>query len=428
MVASSMPQTSTGRPASGCSSAVDSAISTSGSEEDLIIDIAPQGDIVLIIEHEFATSSKHTATFRVSSSIRENSKYFDRLLQPGRFGEGEGISAQHARLREQYKSMADVPAEELPIVRVQDVGRISTIKSLSSLCTDFLDILHGRELQQPPPPVANLANLAIVADRFDALDAVRSYVRRKKIMRAIDGKTTAKADNALSEERARQRLLVAAMLDDERWMEKYSARLIMKGWVGREVEVTEPLWWDLPSRLEEELAHRRDCILETVQSLQTFFLAQYTSRERQCKLGYDSSPQCDSFQLGEMVRFFSKVGMLRLQGGIFASCELPEPFTGDIAILLDKLRQAPEYQIDRFHNHCGIRTKILPLLDLLSEAILHVGTCAECWANDRENYAWMDAKRPILWRRGAFNLRTQDHRKRHACIKDMCTATERDWS
>ncbi|KAK3671357.1 hypothetical protein LTR78_008818 [Recurvomyces mirabilis] len=428
MVLSPSGGSNAARPISGSSSGVDSAIETLEVNGETVTELAADGDIVLRIEHEFPSTGKHSASFRVSTSISDHSKYFELLLQPGRFGEGESISARHSKLREHYKSMVEVPTNELPAVRVRDVGRISSVKSLAPLCADFLSILHGKELQTIPP-VANLANLAIVADRFDALGAVREYMRRKKIFRAIDGKTTVKTDAGLSEERVRQRLLIAMMLDCPQWLEKYSARIVAKGWVGSEVDLTEPLWWDLPSRLEEELAYRRDSVLETIQSLQAFFLGQYTSRERQCKLGYDSSPQCDSFQLGEMVRFFTKVGMLKLQGGVFGGSDEPsEPYIGDVVSLLDTLRQTPEYQIDRFHNHCGIRTKILPLLDLLSEAILHIGICSECWANDRQQYAWMNAKRPLLWKRGTFSLRAQSHRSKHIVVREMFTATEREWS
>lgn len=400
---------------------------TVATDDDGVIPVAAHGDIALQIDHE-TKGSKSTCSFRVSTpALKTHSKYFERLLQAGRFGEGTSIEGQQKSLRERYQSMTEVPAAELPVVVVQDLGRISTVKSLSTLCMDFLYILHAKDTQTFPP-VANLANLAIVADRFDALEIVKSYVKRKKMIRAIDGKTTPKVDNTLSEEKVRQRLLVAIMLDYPPWIEKYSARLITKGWVGKEVDLCLALWWDLPRRVEEELAYRRECVLETVQSLQSYFLGLYTSRERQCKLGYDSSAQCDSFQLGEMVRFFTKVGMLRLQGSVFDMMEPPDPFTGDVYTLLDTLRQVPEYQIDRNHTHCGIRTRVVPLLDLIAECLLYVGICPDCWTEDLMGYAWMDAKRPLLWKRQTFRLRFQGHWNGHADLRAMFTASERDWS
>ncbi|KAK5128971.1 hypothetical protein LTR85_000304 [Meristemomyces frigidus] len=427
MVVATADHNPNGSTSSGRSSAADGVSGpTSSADEDAIISVAAHGDIVLRIQHE-TTTSKHVAQFRVSApALRQHSKYFERLLQAGRFGEGSQVDEQHKRLRDRYQSTTEAPSSELPVVSVQDVGRISAVKSIAALCTDFFYILHSKDTQTFPP-VANLANLAIVADRFDAVEAVKGYVKRKKMIRAIDGKTTPKADNSLFEEKVRQRLLVAIMLDYPPWVEKYTARLIVKGWVGKEPDLSAALWWDLPHRVEEELAYRRECALETVQSLQTYFFGLYTLRERQCKLGYDSSPQCDSFQLGEQVRFFTKIGMLQLQGAIFDTSEPPAPYEGDLHVLLDTLRQVPEYQIDRNHSHCGIRTRLIPLLDILQECLYYIGMCPDCWQEDRTQYAWINAKRPLVWKKQSFRARAQGHGNRHADLRVMFMATERDW-
>jgi hypothetical protein len=396
-----------------------------GGSSGAIADIDPLGDVVLSISHE-SSASKTAYSFRVSSSqLQYKSKYFAGLLQ-GRFGESERIAQAHISLREEYGSIEKVPAGELPVINIEDVGRISAVKSIQPLCTDFLCMLHDRDMESAPP-VSNLANLAIVSDRFDALSAVQAYVRRKRLIRLIDGKTTPKADSGLSEERVRQRLLVSVLLDYPTWTEKYSARLIMKGWVEREVVESQPLWWDLPARIEEELAYRRDCILETIQSIQNHFLSLYASRERQCKLGYDSSAQCDSFQLGEMVRFLTRIGTLQLQGVILDMSDPLTPFEGDIHVLIDNLRQVPEYQIDRNHAHCGLRTRITPILDVILECLQHVGICPECWSQDRVDHAWMEQKRPLTWTRQSLRLRG-GLREVHANIRALFTASERDWS
>lgn len=416
-----------GSTGSGRSSAADGQSSNGDhAEHNEAITIAAHGDLVLHIEHE-ARTVKHAASFRVSTpALRQHSKYFERLLQAGRFGEGSHVEEQHKSLRQRYQNITEAPFSELPVVSVQDLGRISTVKSITALCSDFLYILHGKDTQTFPP-IANLAILAVVADRFDALEVVKSYVERKKMLRAIDGKTTPKADIALSEEKVRQRLHVAVMLDYPPWFEKYSSRLIIKGWVGEEPDISAALWWDLPSRIEEELAYRRDCILETIGSLQSYFLGLYTSRERQCKLWYDSSAQCDSFQLGEMVRFFTRMGTLHLQGAILDAADPPVPYEGDLYGLLDKLRQVPEYQIDRNHTHCGIRTRLVPLLDTLQECLQFVGICPDCWAEDRTQCAWMEAKRPLLWKRQNLRMIGQGHGNKHADLRALFTATERDW-
>lgn len=392
-----------------------------------IINVDPGGDVVLKVEHETQTS-KDVYSFRVSSSVlKAKSKYFERLLQAGRFEEATKVEQAHQILRDQYGDPAKAPTEELPVLEIRDLGRISNVKALHALLTDFFSILYGRDLHSAPP-VGNLANLAIVADRFDALDAACSYVARKKIVRAIDGKQLPKLEATLAEEKVRQRVLVAGLLDYPAWMEKYSARMITKGWVGKESDEDAPLWWDLPSRIEEELAFRRECVLETIQSLQTHFLGLYTSRERQCKLGYDSSAQCDSFQLGEMVRFFNRIGTLQFKSVLFDSSEPEPPYDGDVFNLLDNMRQVPEYQIDRFHSHCGIRTRLIPLLDLVQECLQSVGLCAECWQKDRAGYAWIEAKKPLLWKRSVFRLRGQGCVGKHTGLRELFMAGERDWS
>jgi len=386
--------------------------------------IVQDGNLVLRVEH----SSQTPVYLRLSvDSLRRESRYFDRLLQPGRFGEGSRVAKELQHLQSRYQTLAEVPSNELPSITVSDLGRISNIKSLSALMTDFFNILHGKDLATLPP-VQNLANLAVVADRFDALESVRSYANRKKILRTIDGKTTPKIDGALVEEKVRQRLLVAVMLDYPPWMDKYSGRLITKGWVGGEYDVDKPLWWDLPSGVEQELAVRRAHILDTLESLQTHFLGLYTRRERQCRLGYDSSPQCDSFQLGEMLRFFTRIGTVQLQSTISGATRSQVPYGDDVFALVDSLRQIPEYQIDRNHSHCGIRSRMVPLLDLLQECLHFIGICADCWAEGREQYAWFDTKRPLLWKMQSFCLRTQSHANKHADLRSLFTAVERDWS
>ncbi|KAM0711072.1 hypothetical protein Q7P35_001811 [Cladosporium inversicolor] len=400
-----------------------------------IADIAVKnGDLVLQIEHANASLDVTLLSFRVSTTaLKAKSKYFETLLEAGRFGEGQQILSQHEALLKKFSSLALVPATELPVIRIEDLGRISAVKSIRPLLTDFLLILHDQDTQATPP-VSNLANLAIVADRFDALDAVKLHVRRKKAIRALDAKTQPKQDAGLSEERVRQRLLVGLMLDYAPWVEKYSVRLITKGWVGQESELEDPLWWDLPNRIEEELMLRRASILETIQSIQTHFLAQYSSRTRQCRLGYDTSPECDSFQFGEMVRFYLRAGTLRLENtiaGLAASSESgATAYDGDIHLLLDRLKQIPEYQVDRNHSHCGIRTRLVPFVDLVSAAMLQAGICGDCWAEDRHAHTWLGAKRPLKWRKqgDGVNLRRPEHGRRHASVRDFFLAAEKDWS
>ena len=404
-------------------------------DEQGITDVAAKnGDLILQIEHDNTALKTTVHSFRVATSaLKAKSKYFARLLESGRFGEGLQLASQHEVLLQKFQTLALVPDAELPVIKIEDLGRISAVKSIRPLLTDFLHILHDQDTQATPP-VSNLANLAIVADRFDALEAVKLHVRRKKVIKALDARTQPKQDAGLSEERVRQRLLVGLMLDHPSWVDKYSARMITKGWVGQESDLEDPLWWDLPNRIEEELVLRRDCLLETIQSLQVYFLGQYSSRARQCRLGYDTSPECDSFQFGEMVRFFLRAGTLRLENLIIPTATSEEnpasSYDGDLHLLLDRLKQIPEYQVDRNHSHCGIRTRLVPFADLITASMQQIGLCGECWAEDRHSHSWLGAKRPLKWRRQAdgVNLRVQDHARRHASVREFLMAGEKDWA
>jgi len=334
--------------------------------------------------------------------------------------------------------------EELPHVTIVDIGRISMVSTIKNITADFLRALHGLDLSTASPPIPNLANLAIVADRFDALASFSKYVRRRRYLQSIDGKARNKSGANLPEERVRQRLLIGIMLDHAPWVTTYSKRLIVSGSTRWKPDATDDhraaLWWDIPQGIEDELICRRECVLETINSLQSHFLKLYTSGERQCKLGYDNSVQCDSFQLGEMVRFFIRLGTLRLQGTIYDS-EIPQAYAGDIDRLIDTLRQCPSYQIDRNHAHCGLRSRLIPLLDLIQNHLsldagsLDVGICADCWQNHRAEYSWSEAKRPLLWTRSNLTRRKMQGEAqgslclaRHHSVRDMFTAVERDWT
>lgn len=74
-----------------------------------------------------------------------------------------------------------------------------------------------------------------------------------------------------------------------------------------------------------------------------------------CQLGYDSSPACDSYQLGQMLKFFSSKKLLFLVDYSATSFEtVPDFGTTDINHIISLLSQAPSYQIDRHHTNVSI--------------------------------------------------------------------------
>lgn len=415
--------------------------------------IARHGNLLLDVAHEEGSSP---FTYRVDASLLQQiSRYFENLLSE-RFNEGRQLSAALEQLRvDGYTDFSEISAARLPRISIFNIGRTAITKSgsIQNLVADFLRAAHGLDLATANPPVANLANLAIVADRFDAVACLAKYVQKRRYLQLIDTKAKGKASPALTEERARQKLLVGLLFDHPPWVSRYSKYLILRDSVqwqpGAEADHSKALWWDLPSGIEDELIQRRECILETIDSLQAHFLRLYISGERQCKLGYDTSLQCDSFQLGEMVRFFHRIDTVRLQGKIYDNVD-PTYYQGDIDRLLVSLRQCSNYQINQHHAHCGLRSRLLPLLDLLQGQLNldtgsnDLGICAECWDGNRIKYAWTQAKRPVLWTPsrtppGIRNLVNGSSRKahqttngsclsRHVAVRDLFMATEKHWT
>jgi hypothetical protein len=341
----------------------------------------------------------------------------------------------------------------LPHISILNVGRVAVarVSSIRNLLADFFRALHGLDLAVPSPPVANLANLAVVADRFDAFAYLSKYIQKKKYLQLIDTKSRNKLGSTQTEEKVRQKLYIGLVFDHATWITRYSKHLILRDSVqwrpDTEEDDTKAPWWDISNGVENELIKRREYILETINSLQAHFLKLYTSGDRQCKLGYDTSVQCDSFQLGEMVRFFHKIDTVRLQGKIYDNTE-PTYYLGDIERLLLALRQCSNYQVDSNHAHCGLRSRILPLIDFVQNQMnldtgsLDIGLCADCWADRRKEYAWSLAKRPVLWtypKHGMINrvlpYGPKGHQRtpssclaRHAAVRDVFMATERDWT
>jgi hypothetical protein len=400
--------------------------------------ISPHGEIILEVRDE---RSNEICLYRVQvDRLRQSSAYFERLLHPDKFGEGKETAEALERLKKKYSKVTDAPHTELPRVKISDVGKISKVSTIKNLVADFSRALHGLDLLTPSPPLANLANLAIVADRFDALPHLAEYVRRHKYIQAIEGKSRVK-----TEEKARQKLLVGVLLNHGPWISPCSKQLIIQGskcWDrDAEIDADAALWWSLPRGIEEEMMERREYVLETLESIQTHFMKLYSSNERQCKLGYDSSLQCDSFQLGEMVRFFTRANLLRWDGTL-SSKEGTDSHSGDIERILDILRQCPSYQIDRNHAHCGLRTRLMPILEViepfmrLGSKANDIGICGDCWIERRAKYAWKDAKRPVGWSMMPLQLSagravapgSEACLLAHAKIRNMFMAAERHWT
>ena len=131
--------------------------------------------------------------------------------------------------------------------------------------------------------------------------------------------------------------------------------------------------------------------MNTLASIPRHFLRLYTSRSRQCKLGYDTSAACDSYQLGETIRFLTHKNLLHLTDfGPESVYEVPDHCKLHLEDVVATLRQFPSYQIDNHHKNCGLRIRILPILEYVQTMLASsaVAITSTAWKK-REETAWV---------------------------------------
>ncbi|KAK4155054.1 hypothetical protein C8A00DRAFT_13878 [Chaetomidium leptoderma] len=399
-----------------------------------IVEIVPDGDILLDVTFETSKETLKAARkaakprpgqkivppvfkprtrvgYRVQLAVlKQNSKYFDNLLSDTRFSEARSIEASFQRLSLKNVKPSEADAADLPLVKILEDDEATRSAGQDSAFEDLLRILHRKQSTSKAVTMQYLAVLAVLADRFDCIAIVSRYVNALKYkwpttqtrLSRDDGPALTRA----AEETLRQKILVSWLLDQPPKMHTATRELIMYGsrrWSvsfdEEEEEGNSAAWWDLPDDLESELHRRRESILTTIASIQRHFLHLYTSRTRQCKLGYESSASCDSYQLGEMVKFLSGRDLLFLAAADFSSSSSPQSSpavtppdyaTVDIGHILATLKQCPSYQIDKNHTNCGLRTRVLPILEFVQAMLSSnvVSVSRQAWAKDREGVSW----------------------------------------
>ena len=177
----------------------------------------------------------------------------------------------------------------------------------------------------------------------------------------------------------------------------------------------------------EELQQRYYDVLETLSSLQQHFFDLYTSKSTQCKMYYSDSPACDSFQLGEMVKFFIRKGLMNFQSVYAPSADSFES-CGDILLIVARLQECPSYQMDQNPTRCGLRTRLLVPLSRLNPRG-QVGICLACWTTGTDRESWQeDQSRGKAWTFSPNIPLRWDQCKDHGLLRDMFTAKTRDWT
>jgi hypothetical protein len=110
--------------------------------------------------------------------------------------------------------------------------------------------------------------------------------------------------------------------------------------------------------------------------------------------------------------------------------------------VLATLRQCPGYQIDKNHTNCGLRTRMLPLLDFIQALLTanSVPIARAAWKNDRQATAWLpsgngevdeDGTKPFSFTRsmaGDQRLRFEHTLGADKFAKEVFTASGWNWS
>ncbi|KAK4188827.1 hypothetical protein QBC35DRAFT_183193 [Podospora australis] len=466
-----------------------------------IVDIVPDGDILLDVtfdiskkvlkEAKKASTTKHIGNepqapfkaktrvgYRVHLSVlKQNSRYFTNLLSDTRFAEAKAIEAAFEKLSLQGVKPEDADVKDLPVVKINEDDEASQSTNQVAAFGDLMRVLHRVPTTIKPLTMSHLVVIAILADRFDCAPLVSKWLNVSKFKWPATPPRVPKDDGGpalsrQSEETLRQKILVAYLLNQPVKMQSSTRELILFGsrrwavtWDENEGEdAYTAAWWDLPDNLEAELHTRRTSILSTLASIPQHFFRLYAhvptassstpspaggnnNHKRpplQCKLGYDTSSACDSYQLGEIVKFLTSRNLFTILDFSPRSLDtiLHDPrkdFSAtDITSLISILKQCPSYQIDKNHTHCGLRTRLLPILEYV-EARLQAQAIAislQGWKKDPEVESWSSEQKSKHKKKFSFTRGlSSDQRLRYGgamagdkFARELFTAEEWDWT
>ncbi|KAI1456199.1 hypothetical protein F4805DRAFT_468256 [Annulohypoxylon moriforme] len=405
-------------------------------------------------EPQLAPKKKARLAFRVSLKVlKGQSKYFERLLTDSRFKEAKDISSAFASLtlRNVKPEIADV--NELPWIEIRDDDQATQYAHREGAFSDLLRVLHGKEVATKQITMSFVTTLAVLADRFDCAPAVsKCLVGGLKFKWPVTNRKPLRDEVSVmsrnNEDILRQKILVSWLLGQPARLQAATKEIIMNGscrWspFAADDEASSATWWYLQDGLEQELQYRRQCILNTIASVQRHFIKLYTSRTRQCKLGYDSSAACDSYQLGEIIKFLTNKNLMFLVDFSPGSLDsIADTSLLQIETVISTLRQCPSYQIDKNHTNCGLRTRILSILDfihgLLSANSIPINR--NLWKTNRQSVAWLPPEgegktsteeKPFRFTRslaGDQRFRFENALGAEKFARDVFTASSWDWT
>ncbi|KAJ5682823.1 hypothetical protein N7462_005988 [Penicillium macrosclerotiorum] len=410
--------------------------------------VSTEGDVILKYTNPSSTESCH---WKVESNLlMRNSPYFRALMDPNKFSEGRFL----AQVKKEPSTQDALPIVVMPASQFTEMCGTDALELfLQILCLDSVDFFDFDELKefdwrrlflrnlktQSPSLISRLIE---VADLYNSPHFIRETLKKVGYMFGRSKPQLGKFSPTIlkaSEDRIRQTLVVAEFLGEYHITKIMTHTLVVIGskyWTDGTNVPTSPYfrWQYLPHGLEEEIYFRRQCVLNTITDLQAYFLRAYGALEEidepketkppslgvafitshqhrhfQCRGGFGNASQCDLFHLGQMTRFFA----LRAKT-IFIGSTLIDPDFGlssdedeedekgrsisgpasDITALVASLKQYPDYQIDLNHQGCGVRRRLLPVLDGIERFILDsrglLGVNLHEWENVslRPSIAW----------------------------------------
>lgn len=369
--------------------------------------------------------------YRVNlTTLKNNSKYFTSLLGDSRFAEAKSIETALEKLSLRQVKPSEAETKDLPRVQITIDDEETRQAGQEVVFGDLLRMLHGQVIAKDSLNMAYLSALAVLADRFGCAEPVARSLHGQPKFKGYkwpatpvrpgrgdeDSNGSGMALTRTAEDLLRQKIYVSWLLDLPLRFQKATGELITYGsgqWRQEFGEDDEEesgetaAWWYLPDELEDELRHRRACILRALASIPQHFVNLYSKtgqqqrqqqqQQQQCKLGYDSSTSCDSYQLGETVKFLLRKNLVSLS--YFAS---PLPSSGggvdffsttDLPQILHTLRQFPSYQIDQHHTNCGPRIRLKPILDFMEGMVSHRSVCLvrTDWVKRRDAVSWLSS-------------------------------------
>lgn len=241
---------------------------------DIVTDKVSNGmrDLVLEVHKPGATAPHY---YLVSSEVlRAASSYFRVLLDPAKFNEGASFDTALRALLEKHGSLRSISPENLPRIKITDLGQVPRKARLEEAMTLYLSILHKTDRFCSIPSLHPLAVMAIIADRFDTVAAVASYVMRIPSRDHILNSNVFDDWGMGQEVATRQILLIAILLKIEpKKFKGHTAKLVIKGSECWKIKTEtkgdrDALWWNLPGNLEGRMGQGNGTVLLSLIAVQ----------------------------------------------------------------------------------------------------------------------------------------------------------------